>query len=157
MERGPVALFAAIVAVGLGPALWLGAQFGNATVVPERPPAVFEANQDKKAPGGAGAAPEEPAVTETGSKSRYVPLSSTPSARPSATATSRPAESGGEPSTEPSATRSTPAGAPSTPQTETTTDPADDPPVVDSDPDLPGDSAPPAPEELEDSADGPTV
>jgi len=40
VDRGPVALFGAIVAVGLGPALWLGAQFGTATAVPARPATV---------------------------------------------------------------------------------------------------------------------
>ena len=38
MERGPVALFGAIVAVGLGPALWLGAQFGRFDVAPAGTP-----------------------------------------------------------------------------------------------------------------------
>lgn len=43
MERGPVALFGAIVAVGLGPALWLGAQLGTIDLHPgERPATVGE-------------------------------------------------------------------------------------------------------------------
>ncbi|MEU4560310.1 hypothetical protein AB0F72_18185 [Actinoplanes sp. NPDC023936] len=41
MARGPSTLFGAIVAVGVGPALWLGAQLGTADVAPnERPSAV---------------------------------------------------------------------------------------------------------------------
>ena len=150
MDRGPVALFGAIVAVGLGPALWLGAQFGTATVVPERPPAVVEANQDQKAPGGAGAAPEDP-VAKPKTTSQYVPLSGTPSARPSASTGANPAEPAGEAeNSEPaSTTRPTPSEAPSTPSTEVATaptggsstgDPTDEPTVPAPDPDEPGDT-----------------
>ncbi|MEV0895803.1 hypothetical protein [Actinoplanes sp. NPDC049802] len=39
MERGPLALFGAIVAVGLGPALWLGAQLGAVDLAPGQRPA----------------------------------------------------------------------------------------------------------------------
>ncbi|WP_433828730.1 hypothetical protein ACQP2E_05200 [Actinoplanes sp. CA-015351] len=43
MERGPLTLFGAIVSVGLGPALWLGAQLGTVNVAPnERPAPVGE-------------------------------------------------------------------------------------------------------------------
>ena len=43
MERGPMALFGAIVAVGLGPALWLGAQLSVVNTIPSVPaPAVDE-------------------------------------------------------------------------------------------------------------------
>ena len=135
MERGPVALFGAIVAVGLGPALWLGAQFGSATVLPERPPAVVEANQDKKAPGGAGAAPEEPALVEPKPKSQYVPLSATPSARPSASAEPKPGRTA-DPDTDPTATEPT------------------DPPTGDPGGEDPTDPEPPSPD---DPGDGPTV
>src|SRR5690349_18985702 len=37
MERGPMALFGAIIAVGVGPALWLGVQLGAVDAV-TRPP-----------------------------------------------------------------------------------------------------------------------
>ena len=63
MERGPMALFGAIVAVGLGPALWLGAQFGNIAVSPSTPPAVDRASRTQEAPAAVpGAAPEDPTV-----------------------------------------------------------------------------------------------
>jgi hypothetical protein len=148
MDRGPVALFGAIVAVGLGPALWLGAQFGTATVVPERPPAVVEANQDQKAPGGAGAAPEDP-VAKPKTTSRYVPLSGTPSARPSASTGTVTAEPAGEADPKPATTtQPAPSETPSTPSTEVTTtptggstgEPTDEPTDPAPDPDEPGDT-----------------
>jgi hypothetical protein len=57
MDRGPLALFAAIVAVGLGPAMWLGAQFGRIEVAPSQPPAYVgeQRSQSAKAVGGSGA------------------------------------------------------------------------------------------------------
>ena len=43
MERGPLALFGAIVAVGVGPALWMGVQLGAVQGnSPARPPVVRE-------------------------------------------------------------------------------------------------------------------
>ncbi len=57
MGRGPTALFGAIVAVGLGPALWLGVQFGGQLTVP-RPPAVVGehgSSSDQQLLGGTGA------------------------------------------------------------------------------------------------------
>src|SRR3954470_1046511 len=39
MDRGPAALFGAIVAVGLGPAMWLGVRLGAVDVPPPRAPA----------------------------------------------------------------------------------------------------------------------
>ena len=151
MDRGPLALFGAIVAVGLGPALWLGAQFGSATVTPSRPPAVIEANQDK-ASGGAGAAPEETARTAPKPTSQYVPLSGTPSARPSASATS---ETTGptDPDTDPTTTEPTPSAEPSTPPTEVTTEPTD-PSTGDTGGGDPTDPSPPDPD---DPGDGSTI
>jgi cytoskeletal protein RodZ len=141
MERGPMALFGAIVAVGLGPALWLGAQFGSATVTPERPPAI-EANQDQKAPGGAGAAPDESAASKPKRKSGYVPLSSTPSARPSAsTTTETPEPDDTEPTTDPTSGEPTPSDEPTTQPTEENTEPTG-PPTGDPDTEVP-----PAPED----------
>jgi hypothetical protein len=155
MDRGPVALFGAIVAVGLGPALWLGAQFGTATVTPDRPPAVVEANQDNKAPGGAGAAPEDP-VAEPKPKSQYVPLSATPSARPSASTAPAPAAVDGDSDATPATTEPTPSGEPSTPPTEVTTDPTGGPSTGDPDTGTPTDP-PPDPDEPGDTEDGPSV
>jgi hypothetical protein len=143
-----VALFGAIVAVGLGPALWLGAQFGSVTTVPERPATVVEANQDTKAPGRAGAAPDdEQQESASTPKSRYVPLSGTPSARPSASASS-PAESDGDEVTDPATTEPTPSQKPSTPPTESTTGPAGDPSTGDPGTGLPtGQPEPPQPDD----------
>jgi hypothetical protein len=148
VDRGPVALFGAIVAVGLGPALWLGAQFGSATVVPDRPATVVDANQNTKAPGRAGAAPDDQQQESAPKpRSQYVPLSGTPSVRPSASASS-PAESDGEPVTDPATTEPTSSQKPSTPPTESTTDPAGDPPTGDPGTGLPtGEPEPPQPDE----------
>jgi hypothetical protein len=149
MERGPLALFGAIVAVGLGPALWLGAQFGSATATPERAPAI-EANQDQKAPGGAGAAPDEQAAIKPKPKSGYVPLSSTPSARPSASSTTEAPEPDDEPTTGPTAGEPTPSDGPTTQPTDENTEPTD-PPTGDPDTEVPpapdDDPVPPAPDE----------
>ena len=121
MERGPMALFGAIVAVGIGPALWLGAQFGNLDVAPNSPPSVVSEQKADKAPGGAGAAPEEP-TTEPTKRMRYVPLSGTPSARPSSSATAEADEPDdqGKPS---ASAEPTPSDDPTTPPTGGTTDP----------------------------------
>jgi hypothetical protein len=124
MERGPMALFGAIIAVGLGPALWLGAQFGSVGSTPVSPPAVVSEQNAEKAPGGAGAAPDEEPIAEPTKPTRYKPLSGTPTARPSATAKTdkpEPAKSS-EPVAEPS-----PSDDPTTPPTESTTSPATEP------------------------------
>jgi len=145
-HRGPVALFGAIVAIGIGPALWLGAQFGNLDVAPNRPPTVVSEQQADKAPGGAGAAPEEP-VAEPTTRTRYVPLSGTPSARPSSSATTDTEEPDDPATSEPSATAEpTPSDDPTTPPTDSTTDPADptDPSPGEEDP---IDPQPPVPDE----------
>jgi hypothetical protein len=83
MERGPLALFGAILAVGIGPALWLGAQLSAVNLAPGQRPAPV----DEQFPGadmdfggaGAGDLPDsdEPLSTYT-----YNPLT------PSASATS---------------------------------------------------------------------
>src|SRR3954466_11802945 len=98
MQRGPMALFGAIVAVGLGPAMWLRAQFGAMGAAPSRPPAVSSNQQANQAPtqqkgGEAGSAPEDPSVVlETKPRTSHRLLSSTPSPSPSASssATERP-------------------------------------------------------------------
>ncbi|MEV6598316.1 hypothetical protein AB0M36_15765 [Actinoplanes sp. NPDC051346] len=116
MERGPTALFGAIVAVGLGPALWLGAQFGDATVTPQRPPTVIVQQNDVSAPdGGAGAgdSPEDgPKVVRSEPKVHNGPLRGRPKPVPAATSSS--------PTPSPSASTT------STPPTESTRPPTDD-------------------------------
>jgi len=42
MDRGPAKLFGPIVAVGLGPAMWLGVRLGAVDFAPVRPPVVGE-------------------------------------------------------------------------------------------------------------------
>ncbi len=64
MERGPMALFGAIVAIGLGPAMWLGVQFGEVTLSPDRPPAVTTVKQDVEAPRGGSGAGDAPTDSE---------------------------------------------------------------------------------------------
>jgi hypothetical protein len=73
MERGPMALFGAIVAIGLGPALWLGVQIGDVPVTRERPPLVqSEQRQGEQRqsvtgtePGGEGAGADDPGPGRT--------------------------------------------------------------------------------------------
>ena len=125
MERGPMALFGAIVAVGLGPALWLGAQFGTVAVSPDKAPTVI-VEQKQDAGGKAGSAPEDPAVEiRPTPRSQFKRLSATPSAEPSTGATSEsPAPDDEDATTEPStSTASTPSDKPSTPPTEDTSEP----------------------------------
>jgi hypothetical protein len=139
MNRGPVALFGAIVAVGLGPAMWLGAQFGAASATPSRPPAVSSERQPTQAPtqqegGGAGAAPEDPSVVlKNKPRSDYRPLRSTPS--PSASASSTAETPDPDESTEPTeaTTSPSPSAEHSTPPTETTSEPTETPSGGDSD------------------------
>lgn len=94
MDRGPLALFGAIIAVGVGPALWLGAQLGTADLAPGQRPAPV----DEQFPGvdmdfggaGAGDMPaDEPLITYT-----FAPLASESSVppQPSASASSVPVE-----------------------------------------------------------------
>jgi hypothetical protein len=136
MERGPMALFGAIIAVGLGPAMWLGAQLGNVTVAPTRPPTVSSVqdpgqghNVDEG--GGAGAAPEDPSIViKTRPKADIKPLSPTPSARPSSSAPTSGSDDPGNPTGEPTETSpATPSDDPSTPPTEVATTQPTDPPT----------------------------
>jgi hypothetical protein len=134
MERGPMALFGAIVAVGLGPAMWLGAQFGAIGATPSRPPAVSSelqpnAGASQQKGGEAGSAPEDPSVVlQTRPKANYRPLDSTPSPSRSASATTGtpdPDDSTTEPTK--ATTSPSPSDKPSTPPTESTSDPTDTP------------------------------
>jgi hypothetical protein len=117
MERGPMALFGAIVAVGLGPAMWLGAQFGNAVDVPSRPPAVTSEHgpqQKTQTEGGAaGSAPDTSVLVETTPRAEIKPLPQ-PARRPASHKTSKPAD----PSTSPTKSSTSPSPSddgPSTP------------------------------------------
>ena len=122
MDRGPLALFAAIVAVGLGPAMWLGAQFGRIEVAPPQPPAYVGEQRPESAQvvGGSGAQDTSAghnSTIRTTPQAHVLPLTTrrpaaTPStgatsnarsasASPSAPASSPPSHSG-EPSASPS-------------------------------------------------------
>ncbi|MBO3739765.1 hypothetical protein [Actinoplanes flavus] len=117
MERGPLALFGAIVSVGLGPALWLGAQLGAVNLAPSQRPAPV----NEQFPGvdmdfgGAGAG--DPAVD---------PMSTfpfTPYHRPTSTAPAKPRHAATaspttlepvQPSPPPASPSSSPPASPST-------------------------------------------
>ncbi|WP_306215452.1 hypothetical protein [Actinoplanes sp. RD1] len=136
MERGPLALFGALVAVGLGPAMWLGAQFGESTVTPERPPAVTVKQNEVLSPqGGTGAGDDVPAdplpVLGTTTAPDPVPQRARPErSRPAATSPA-PGPSTSETTAAPTSPSSSPAPEeteePSFPPTESTTEPAPDP------------------------------
>ena len=151
MDRGPMALFGAIVAVGLGPALWLGAQFGNVSVTPDAPPAIVgeqRVDTGKSSGGAAGQAPEEAAIEPT-RRSGYLPLSGIPSARPSATAEPAAVEPDDDPTTRPAGegTEPTPTDDPTTPPVESTTEPVDPPAGGGGEGEEPTDPAPPDPDD----------
>jgi hypothetical protein len=101
MERGPLALFGAIVAVGLGPALWLGVQFGNVDVPAQlTPPAVSEQTPGStELLGGTGAGDpnttSDDQVIKTTPRGDGRPASHSPSRKPSPS----PSPSDPEPST----------------------------------------------------------
>jgi hypothetical protein len=150
MNRGPMALFGAIVAVGLGPAMWLGAQLGAMNAAPNRPPAVSSEHQPNETPtqqqegGGAGAAPENPSpVLKTKARAEYRPMRSTASPSASRTtklATPDPTDSTTEPTE--ATTSPSPSAEPSTPPTESTSDPTDAPTDGGGDSDVPPSSPP---------------
>jgi hypothetical protein len=151
MERGPVALFGAIVAVGLGPALWLGAQFGSIAVPPAQPTTVV-VEQTQDAGGKAGSAREDPAVeVRTTPRSQIKRLSATPSAKPSASASQTPTPRDEDPTTEPTeTTEPTLSEEPPSPPTQDTTEPTV-PSTGDADEDTDDpDELPPAPPETGD-------
>ncbi|MGK5681209.1 hypothetical protein [Actinoplanes sp. URMC 104] len=131
MERGPMALFGAIVAVGLGPALWMGVQLGAVQESPVQPPAVSEqraeqAGQELLGGTGAGAAADDTPVTGTRPRSDARPLTTSPSAKPSPSASSSsptPSPTSTSVTTEPEPT----TDGPTTPPTESTTEPTTGP------------------------------
>jgi uncharacterized membrane protein YgcG len=122
MERGPLALFGAIIAVGLGPAMWLGAQFGHVAGSPSRPPAAVIVQQNTGKGGEGAAAPDDPAqVIKTDPKANNEPL--VPASRPKPRSSS--ASPSASASVEPSASASTPSGDHhSTPPTDSSTAPS---------------------------------
>jgi hypothetical protein len=127
MERGPLALFSAIVAVGLGPALWLGVQFGSVGVAPQRPPAVSEVEPDsQQLLGGRGAGSDTTAddgtVVKTKPRADVRPITSSPTPSPSGS----PSPSDPAPSASPSATAD-PSDDPAPTPTDPTVDPTDPP------------------------------
>jgi hypothetical protein len=129
MERGPMALFGAIVAIGLGPAMWAGAQFGSMGDAHTKPPAITSEQQPGSGQtadngGAAGAAPDDPSIVlDTRPRANYKPLRPDPSADPSRSASTEPDPDA--PSTGPTSTKSTPSDKPTTPPTESTTEPTD--------------------------------
>jgi hypothetical protein len=138
-----MALFGAIVAIGLGPAMWLGAQFGQATLSPDRPPAVTTVQQDEVAPrggSGAGDAPTDAEAIRTEPKTNTRPLTRTNNGRPVVTESPSPSTSESEQTSTPPVESSSPT-APGSGEDETDppTDPTtpDDPPGDDDGPDEP--------------------
>jgi hypothetical protein len=113
-----MALFGAIIAIGLGPAMWLGAQFGEARLSSDRPPAVTTVQNVEAPRGGSGAgdAPTGAEAIRTEPKSNTEPLYRTKNSRPKGTKSASPSPS-------PSDKPSTPPASPSTP---TSPDPSDD-------------------------------
>ncbi|GIE87957.1 hypothetical protein [Actinoplanes regularis] len=116
MGRGPAWLFGAIVAVGLGPALWLGVQVGAADAPEGKPPVVIRqqvpAAETDQGGSGAGEESDTPGPTagwllplSTGTAT----VSAAPSVATSATSSPTPSPSSSPtPSAEPSEAPSEP-------------------------------------------------
>jgi hypothetical protein len=111
-----MALFGAIIAVGLGPAMWVGAQFGTAIDVPAQPPAVTSQHgtqaktQDKG--GEAGSAPDTSVIIRTTPEAVTKPLSPVTRRQPGASRTSKPPASPAPSSASPSPSSSDQSSAP---------------------------------------------
>ncbi|WP_030439778.1 hypothetical protein [Actinoplanes subtropicus] len=141
MDRGPAALFGAIVAVGLGPAMWLGVRLGAVDTTPARPPVVGEHTAGPEQLVGGSGAGDSPLggdqTVKATPRATVLRLTESPSPRAhtrkasptptqitsTPTVSASPSGTGG-PSTPP--TEST--GGPSTPPTESTTQPTPPPP-----------------------------
>ncbi|MFI1989876.1 hypothetical protein [Actinoplanes sp. NPDC020271] len=138
MERGPTALFGAIVAVGLGPALWLGVQLSADDAPVRKPPATVRQQVPAAAEteqGGSGAGEEsdetfgpvadwiEPAPVIT------VVTGSSPSAAPSPSPSSPSASPSAQVSTTPSRSVE-PSAPPVPPSTEPSVEPSQEPPTL---------------------------
>jgi hypothetical protein len=136
-----MALFGAIVAVGLGPAMWLGAQFGHQIETPAKPAAVTSEHSAAARPadkGGEGAG-SVPTGTDTDSD---LPTERT-EIKPFATPTSR-APIHLAPTPTATATTRAPAGNPTGVVSDPTTKP-DDPATKPDDPPAGGGGGTPAP------------
>ena len=152
MERGPMALFGAIVAIGLGPAMWLGVQFGEVTLSPDRPPAVTPVQNEVAPRGGSGAgdAPADAEAIDTEPKSQTRPLSPVTNGRPITTKSPSSSPSASDESSTPPTDPTSPGtgesgndnagnggpGDDSDPPTESTT-PPEDPPTEEPEPPVP--------------------
>ncbi|WP_212997623.1 hypothetical protein [Winogradskya consettensis] len=153
MERGPLALFGALVAVGLGPAMWLGAQFGESTLTPQRPPAVTRVQQNEIVPPGqggegAGITPSDPAeIIHTDPAADPAPQKHKPRVTIPSTEDNNDEYTGAGGGDDPTTTPATPSSSPSadpepsetsddpdTPPTDEPTDPETDPTDETSDP-----------------------
>ncbi|GGN67852.1 hypothetical protein GCM10010112_31650 [Actinoplanes lobatus] len=114
MERGPLALFGAIVSVGLGPALWLGAQLGAVNLAPSQRPAPV----NEQFPGvdmdfgGAGAGDPAADPVSTYPFTPYAPPTSTAPVKRKQAAPASPTTL--EP-VQPSPPRASPSSSPSSP------------------------------------------
>ncbi|WP_221325939.1 hypothetical protein [Actinoplanes sp. L3-i22] len=131
MERGPMALFGAIVAVGLGPALWLGVQLSTDDVPPRTPPATIRQQLPAAVTdqGGYGAGEESddstgPALDWITPSAAAVTTSSSPS--PSASASPSVSPSASISPSAPVSTEPTGSAEPSTPPAEPSTEPTGD-------------------------------
>jgi hypothetical protein len=125
MERGPLALFGAIVAVGLGPALWLGAQFGHFDVAPT--PTSVSVNRTHadtaQLLGGTGAGEKETGDNtsiRTTPRAHIMPLTRSPSPSPSTSSADPSASASASASDDPSGPSDSPSASPSQ-----STDPTD--------------------------------
>jgi len=141
MDRGPAALFGAIVAVGLGPAMWLGVRLGAVDFAPVRPPVVGEHTAGpEQLVGGSGAGDSPVGADETVKatpRATVLRMTTAPSPRAHRTASPTPTRSTTSPtaSASPSGT-----GGPTTPPTE----PTDGPTTPPTDPTTPT-AVPPSP------------
>jgi hypothetical protein len=137
-----MALFGAIVVIGLGPAMWLGAQFGAATETADRPPTVTTVQQNGTpsggsgagdAPTGAGEITDEPVANNQPRSTRTVrprPARSSPSPSESETSPTPPVQTSSP----------SPSKPPVDPPQESTTPPTD-PPTKDVPPSSPSDGS----------------
>lgn len=146
MGRGPAALFGAIVAVGLGPAMWLGVQLGSIEVNPARQPALV--GEPTTVPdslvGGAGAgadATDDPPVIGADPQDEATKRIRRPSPTPTITTSPSGEPTTTSPSPSPSSSSpSSPSSEPTTtPPTESTTAPSS-PPTAEPSPPLPSSS-----------------
>ena len=153
MNRGPLALFVSIVAVGLGPALWLGVQFAAVEIAPVRQQPVVSEQQPggHELLGGAGAGSaanvDGDSVIRTTPRSDTRPITRTPQRVPSSSPSTADPEPSGSPSEttdpgdDPAPTGTEPTGTPTEPAEESGETPVPPaPPVIPTDPTtLPGD------------------